>query len=567
MGICARGSLRGSFAVHKMARIMTAILDTRRYLTNFDSARQGNILTDVLVIGSGVAGCRAALEAARFGMVTLITKDAFAKSATNYAQGGIAFALAEDDSTDRHVDDTLRVGCGLSDTEAVKTLVQQGPPCLQELTAWGLELDRKDGDLALTREGGHSVNRIVHANGDQTGHALMETLERRVRGVENIRLFEHCFVIDLITIDGVCRGAVTYHEKHGHQLVWAAQTILTTGGCGQLWRESTNPAVATGDGFAVAYRAGAVLRNMEMMQFHPTTLYVAGAARALISEAVRGEGGYLIDRAGERFMADYHPDAELAPRDVVSRAINEHLGKTRSNCVYLDVRHIRGFAARFPHISKLCADFEIDVTRDGIPVRPSAHYMIGGVKVALNGRTDVEGLLCAGEAASTNVHGANRLASNSLLEGLVFGKIAGQTAGETCITLPKPTPLPGVANKNPESARTELLMSDIVHSLQSVMWRNVGIVRFGERLQETCEILDFWAHYTLDKTLDTPMGWETQDQITVARIVASSALERTESVGVHYRGDADANAHSEPYHILVSCGLDGLLVARSELEK
>lgn len=546
---------------------MNATLDTRRYLTNFDSARQGNIFTDVLVIGSGVAGCRAALEAARYGMVTLVTKDAFARSATNLAQGGIAFALAEDDSTDRHIDDTLRVGCGLNDAEAVSTLVRQGPTCLQELIAWGLELDREDGNLALTREGGHSVNRIVHANGDQTGRALIDTLERRVRAAENIRVFEHCFVIDLIAIDDVCRGAVTFHEKHGHQLIWAAQTILTTGGCGQLWRESTNPAVATGDGFAAAYRAGAVLRNMEMMQFHPTTLYVAGAARALVSEAVRGEGGYLIDRAGDRFMADYHPDAELAPRDVVSRAINEHLGKTRSNCVYLDVRHIKGFAARFPHISRLCADFDIDLTRDGIPVRPSAHYMIGGVKVTLDGRTDVEGLLCAGEAASTNVHGANRMASNSLLEGLVFGKTAGRTAGETCAALPKPTPLAGAANKTPASSRTELVLSDIVHSLQSVMWRNVGIVRFGERLQETCEILDFWAHYTLDKTFDTPMGWETQNQIIVARIVASSALERTESIGVHHRGDADANALSEPYHVLVSPGSDGLLVTRSELKK
>ena len=536
-----------------MSDDMTTLFDSRRYLTDFESARTGNILTDVLVIGSGVAGIRAALEAAQSGLVTLITKGEFSASATYHAQGGIAFAQSSEDSPKRHYDDTLRVGCGMNDPDALKLLVEQGPECLQELLAWGLPLDRDDGGLSLTREGGHSVNRIVHAHGDQTGRALIDTLRKRLVAVEDIRVFERCFVIDLITIDDECRGAVTYHEKYGHQLVWAKQTIIATGGCGQLWRETTNPSVATGDGLAIAYRAGATLRNMEMMQFHPTTLYVAGAARALISEAVRGEGGYLINRAGDRFMQDYHPDGELAPRDIVSRAIHTHLRETRLNCVYLDVRHMKGFATRFPHISKLCADFDIDVSRDRIPVRPSAHYMIGGIQVDLHGRTSVDGLLCAGEAASTNVHGANRLASNSLLEGLIFGKLTGRTAADRGRELPRATPAPDTANRNPTSTRTPLDLPDITHSLRSLMWRNAGIVRTGDRLRETCEILDFWAHYTLDKSFDGPAGWEVQNQLTAAKAVALSALERTESIGVHYRGDAETPAADAtvPYHVTV----------------
>ncbi|MCH8148816.1 MAG: L-aspartate oxidase [Planctomycetes bacterium] len=532
---------------------MTTLFDSRRYLTDFESARTGNILTDVLVIGSGVAGIRAALEAAQAGLVTLITKRGFSQSATFHAQGGIAFAQSSEDSPERHYEDTLRVGCGMNDPDALKLLVAEGPECLEELLAWGLPLDRDNGGLSLTREGGHSINRIVHAHGDQTGRALIDTLRNRVFSSRDIRVFEHCYVIDLITIDGACLGAVTYHAKYGHQLVWAKQTIIASGGCGQLWRETTNPSVATGDGHAAAFRAGATLRNMEMMQFHPTTLYVAGAARALISEAVRGEGGYLMSRAGVRFMHDYHPDAELAPRDIVSRAIHAHLRETRTNCVYLDVRHIKGFAKRFPHIAKLCADFDIDITHEGIPVRPSAHYMIGGIQVDLHGRTSVDALLCVGEAASTNVHGANRLASNSLLEGLVFGKRIGRTAADRASELPRATPAADARNRNPTSTRTPLDLPDITHSLRSVMMRNVGIIRIEERLRETLEILDFWAHYTLDKSFDGPTGWDVQNQLTTAKAVALAALERTESIGVHYRGDAETPAAdaTAPYHVTV----------------
>jgi L-aspartate oxidase len=549
-----------------MTAIMGSLFDTRRYLTDFDSSRTGNILTDVLVIGSGVAGMRAAIEAAEYGLVTLVTKGEFDQSATCWAQGGIAAAIASEDSPELHLEDTMRVGCGLNRREAVELLVNDGPRRVEELINWGIALDRENGRLALGREGGHSVNRIIHARGDQTGRELVRTLKQRVRETEDIRVFEGCFFIDFMTLDGVCVGAVAFHEQHGHQLIWAKQTILASGGCGQLWRETTNPSVATGDGIAAAYRAQASLCNMEMVQFHPTTLYVAGASRALISEAVRGEGAHLVDRDGDRFMQDYDPVGELAPRDIVSRAIHSHLDATRSNCVYLDVRQIRGFRKRFPYIAQLCADFDIDVTRDLIPVRPTAHYMIGGVDVALDGSTSVEGLLCCGEAACSGVNGANRLASNSLLEGLVFGRLAGETAGRGAGDSGRPVSVRQIANKHPRSPRTELDIADIGNSLRSVMWHNVGIVRSGDRLGETRDILDFWGHYTLDKTLNEVAGWETQNKLTVSRLVVMSALERDESIGVHCRGDAPNEAASAPYEVRITRDPNGTKPVRSPVQ-
>ncbi len=534
---------------------MASLIDTRRYLTNFDSARTAHVLTDILVVGTGVAGCRAAIEAARAGLVTLVTKRSFEDSCTTHAQGGIAAAIATDDSPELHFDDTMRVGCGLNRPDAVRLLVADGPRCIEELRSWGFDFDRATEGPALTREGGHSVHRILHAHGDRTGQELSETIRRRVMETDNIRVFEECFLIDFLTLDGVCCGAVAYHTQHGHQLIWAGQTILASGGCGQLWRETTNPPVATGDGIAAAYRAGAVLRNMEMMQFHPTTLYVAGSGRALISEAVRGEGGQLVDRDGNRFMREYHADAELAPRDIVSRAIHTHLRKTRSNCVYLDVRHIKGFTRRFPQVARLCADFGVDVTRDLIPVRPSAHYMIGGVATELDGSTSLEGLLCCGEASNTGVHGANRLASNSLLEGLVFGKLAGETAAGNVAAIQAGrdrSPVHRLISTQPQSERTALDLPDIRNSLRSLMWRNVGIVRTEKRLMETCDILDFWAHYALDKTLDDVAGWETQDTLTIAKLVGMSALERTESVGVHFRKDGDQPKEVQSYQVTIA---------------
>lgn len=545
-----------------MIFIMPSLYDTRRYLTNFDSRRMGHIVTDVLVIGSGVAGARAAIEAAEFGSVTLVCKQSFDHSATYHAQGGIAVSLAENDSSQAHFDDTIRVGCGLNRKDVVRHLVTEGPKRTEELIHWGFQIDRAEGIPDLGREGGHSTNRIIHAHGDQTGRELIRTLKHKIKSKISIRIFEHCYLLDFIVIDGVCTGAVVYHQKHGHQLLWARQTILASGGCGQIWRETTNPPVSTGDGLAAAFRAGAILQDMEFMQFHPTTLYIAGSGRALISEAVRGEGALLVDRQGQRFMPEYHHDAELAPRDIVSRAIQDHIQKNRLNCVFLDVRQIKNFQHRFPHISRLCREFEIDVTKDLIPVRPSAHYMIGGVAVDINGQTSIEGLLCCGEASCTGVHGANRLASNSLLEGLVYGTASGKIAGQHVAENSKSVRVHRIANENPASSRTELDLPDIHNSLRSVMWRNVGIVRSKERLAEMCNILDFWGHYTLDKTLDSHFGWETQNQLTVAKLVAMAALNRAESIGVHYRSDASNDPTPALYHISFTRNKSGTQLKR-----
>jgi len=543
---------------------MASLFDQRRYLSDFDSSRMGHIVTDVLVIGSGVAGARAAIAASEYGSVVLMTKAGFSESNTNYAQGGIAVAVSPADSTQAHYDDTMRVGAGLNRPEAVRRLVEDGPVRLKELLGWGLQLDRTGDALALGREGGHGVNRIVHADGDRTGRELVRTLRERVGHCHRIRLFEHCFLLDLLVFDGVCAGAVTFHEKYGHQLIWAKQTLLTTGGCGRIWRETTNPPVATGDGMAAAFRGGARLCDMEMVQFHPTTLYVAGAGRALISEAVRGDGAYLVDQDGDRFMEDYHPDMELAPRDVVSRAIHDHLQKMHSNCAFLDVRHLKAFSQRFPGIDQLCKQFDIDPMRDRIPVRPSAHYMIGGVDVDLQGRSTLEGLWSCGEAACSGVHGANRIASNSLLEGLVFGAIVGETAGRRAADRGDGTPMHKVKNVNPVSSRTELDLSDIHNSLRSVMWRNAGVVRTESRLAETCDILEFWGHYVMDKRFDDVTGWQVQNQLTLARLVAMAALARKESVGVHFREDGLDVGRDVNYHLTITRHQDGTRVERVE---
>lgn len=525
--------------------LMDSLFGQRRYLSDFNATRMGNIVTDVLVVGGGVAGMRAALSAGESSQVILVCKRDLHESTTRYAQGGVAASLGGDDSPDAHFDDTMKVGSGANDPAAVRKLVAEGPALVRELIEWGLEVDRDDGAPALGREGGHSRNRIVHARGDQTGAAIVDALATKTRSEAAIRIFENCFIIDLLVIDGCCRGAVSYSPKYGHQLIWASSVVLASGGCGQVWRETTNPAVATGDGVAAAFRAGADVADMEFMQFHPTTLYVAGAARSLITEAIRGEGAYLVDRSGERFMRQYHPDGELAPRDVVSLSIHKHLTETRANCVYLDVRHLRSFELRFPHMDALCRSFQIDPAKDLIPVRPSAHYMIGGVLTDLGGRTSVSGLFACGEVACSGVHGANRMASNSLLEGLVFGAWAGANAAECARGCGGARVEQSAGHRNAPSDRTLLDLEDIRHSLRSVMWRNVGITRRADRLEETAQILEFWAHYTLDKTFDSPSGWETVNQMTVARLVAAAALRREGSIGVHFREDGE-NQPADP---------------------
>ena len=511
----------------------------RRYLLNFESQRLGQVFTDVLVIGAGVAGLRAAIEAGRHSHVILISKDSIAECNTAYAQGGIAVVTDASDTVDAHVRDTLEVACGLGHRDRIERMARDGPACLKELLTWGAKFDLDGGVVALAMEGGHSARRVVHAAGDATGRELSRALAARAASLETIRLFENCFVIDLVVEDGRCIAALTHHQKYGHQIIWAKQTILASGGAGCLFRETTNSPSATADGHAIAFRAGAVLRDMEFVQFHPTALYVAGASRALISEAVRGEGAYLVDREGRRFMPSYHPDAELAPRDVVSRAILRQIAESEATCVYLDVRHFPAgqFARRFPNIAALCRDFDIDVSKNLIPVRPAAHYMIGGVEVDANGRSSIEGLWACGEAAASGVHGANRLASNSLLEGLVFGKTTGGEASEAAAHMAGssgPKPLRSVIAP---SARTELDLADVRNSLRALCWRNAGIDRNGARLRETLEIIDFWGRYVMDKVLDHRAGWETQNMLTVARCTALAALAREESRGVHFRDD------------------------------
>ena len=515
------------------------MIEPRRYLTRFTSTQTSNIMTEVLVIGSGVAGLRAAIAAADHAAVLLVCKGRIFESNTYHAQGGIAIAPPRPDSIEAHIEDTLRVACGLGNPDAIKIMIEQAPSEFDKLIDWGMSCDRHDGSLAYTLEGGHSEARVVHANGDATGQELSRVLVDKVQAHPAIRVFEECFVIDLLSIAGRCVGAVTFHPQNGRQLIGAQHTILATGGCGRVYRETTNPKTATGDGHAMAFRAGARLQDMEMVQFHPTALYVAGASRALISEAVRGEGGQLVDRRGQRFMVDYHRDAELAPRDVVSRAILNHMIKTESTAVFLDVRGFGRdvFRRRFPNITQLCAEFGIDVARDLIPVRPAAHFMIGGVSVDLDGRSSLPGLWACGEAAATGVHGANRLASNSLLEGLVFGARCGLSAATLARSANGPPAAAEPEQFGDQNGGTEIDLADLQHSIRSLMWRRVGILRDGQQLAEAIATLDGWARTLHNKIFESPQGWETHNVLTAALLIAKAAHHRTESRGVHYRKD------------------------------
>jgi L-aspartate oxidase len=511
----------------------------RRYLVNVDSTSTHQLFTDCLVIGAGIAGLRAAIEAAEHCNVIIVCKDSLQESNTWQAQGGIASVLDETDTFEAHISDTLDAGCGVSDRSIAELVVRQGPQLIEQLLRWGTEFDMVDGRIATTLEGGHSHARVAHAHGDETGRIITETLIRKVRENPDIKIIENFFAVDLLTNDRhECVGIIG-HDRRGPQIIWAVNTILATGGAGQLYRETTNPEVATGDGIAMAYRAGAVLQDLEFMQFHPTTLYIAGASRALITEALRGEGAVLLDSKGRRFMKDYHESAELAPRDIVSRAILSQMLKTKSTHVYLDVRSFdkKHFAQRFPHINELCESFDIDITKDTIPVRPSAHYMIGGVRTDASGKTSVENLYACGEVAGTGLHGANRLGSNSLLEGLVFGKIAGQSACQQTKTGLAHIKHPPIEYQIQHSDRTRLDTTDVRNSLRALMWRNVGIIRRARPLTEAQEIIGFWERYVMDKVFDTPQGWECQNMLTVSLLMAQAAEKRRESRGVHFRSD------------------------------
>jgi L-aspartate oxidase len=518
---------------------MTDTPEFRRYLVDIDSVTTHQQSTDYLVLGAGIAGLRAAIEASQHGAVTVITKGTVEDSNTWHAQGGIASVLDKADSFESHIADTLRIGCGLCDQKTVDLVVRQGPQLIRQLLNWGVAFDLTNDQIATTLEGGHSHPRIAHAHGDETGKIIAQTLIAKTRQQRNIKIIENFFTLDLLTMDNRCLGVIGWHKEKGPQIIWAANTILATGGAGQLYRETTNPSCATADGLAIAYRAGAVLQDLEFVQFHPTTLYIAGASRALITETLRGEGAVLLDAKGRAFMKDYNPDAELAPRDVVSRAILTQMLKTKSTHVYLDIRHFdkQHFAKRFPVISELCESFDIDISKDLIPVRPSAHYMVGGAKTDISAKTSIENLYACGEVASTGLHGANRLGSNSLLEGLVFGRIAGQADISQKPAGPGNAGQPIIRYEIPHSDLRHLDTSDVRNSLRAIMWRNVGITRKNQELKQALELIRFWQRYVMDKAFDSPQGWECQNMLTVCLLITQAALARKESRGVHFRSD------------------------------
>ncbi|MFQ5734511.1 MAG: L-aspartate oxidase [Planctomycetaceae bacterium] len=518
------------------------LVPKRRYLVPFDPKRVPHSFTDVLIVGGGIAGIRAALAVDPTLQTVVVTKDRLKESNSAYAQGGIAGVLDPLDDVANHVADTLAAGKGLCDESVVQMVVRDAPQRIRELIRLGADFDTENGDLALTQEGGHSHRRVAHALGDATGKEVMRALMQRVRQTPTTQIWESTFLVDLLSHEGACLGALVWNPRHGKTLVWAKQTILATGGAGQLYRETTNPPIATADGHAAAFRAGAELRDMEFVQFHPTVLYIAGSSRHLISEAVRGEGAYLRDCTGYRFMADYDDALELAPRDVVSRAITAQMAKTRHPCVYLDLSHLPPELAteRFPHIGQVCAEFGLEITRDRIPVRPGAHYMIGGASVDKDARTSLPGLWAAGESSSSGLHGANRLGSNSLLEGLVFGKRAGERASQRAAEQPDDfTALPLAADFAPAGPTDDdgFNLADVRNSLTSLMWRNVGIERNARSLQSAAEQVDFWDRYVSRREFIGPPGWELQNLLLVARLVIAGATERTESRGVHYRTD------------------------------
>lgn len=495
--------------------------------------------TDFLIIGAGIAGLRAAITLAEAGHVLVVTKEALGESNTQYAQGGIAVAISGAEDVALHFEDTLAAGDGLVDPVAARVLVEEGPARVDELLRWDTRFDRYKtgehaGELMLTREGAHSRNRILHANGDATGREIGRALLAHATATRGITLLPWTLLTDLVTADGRVVGARLLDESGGIQTVRARAVLLASGGAGQVYSDTTNPAVATGDGIAAAHAAGAELADMEFYQFHPTALSLPGVPRFLLSEALRGEGAWLVNAAGERFMHRYHPLLELAPRDVVARAITrEGIG---GKPVYLDMRHVTEIDpdTRFPGISAFLHQHGLDLSRDLIPVRPAAHYLMGGVRTDVDGRTSLPGLYAAGEVACTGVHGANRLASNSLLEGLVFGARAAESMREQRNTavaeIPEQTP---VADGNGSLPQVE----DAIRGLQQQMWEHAGLLR-DAALLTSVDLTPAAAYVHAAPTAQwTRRDYEARSLAHVARAIVLSALAREESRGAHYRND------------------------------
>ncbi|MGH9512497.1 MAG: L-aspartate oxidase [Terriglobales bacterium] len=493
--------------------------------------------TDFLVVGAGVAGLRAAIELASAGRVVVLAKKEVTDSNTQWAQGGIAAALSDEDEISLHLQDTLIAGDGLCNPEAAKVLVEDAPARVEELIQWGTEFDRQGTKLTFGREGAHSRSRILHAHGDSTGREILRALYAKAKTLKHISICEFEFSTDLRLSDGRVCGIHIIAEAGQRREIAASSTLLATGGMGQLYRNTTNPAVATGDGVAMAFRAGAEICDMEFIQFHPTALFLKNAPRFLLSEALRGEGAYLRNDQLNRFMSKYHAMGELAPRDVVARAIVHELeiSNAKDPVVYLDLTHLDAnhINARFPRIYATCMQYNVDITSELIPVRPAAHYAMGGVRTDLDGRATLAGLYAAGEAAATGVHGANRLASNSLLEGLVFGARAGRRMREEHHS--KPAKCVSERQTKSSEGPADSHAEETIRNIRDLMWRGAGIVRTGAGLRETIQRLEELRPRSIHP--QTRRGHEAQNLFIAGALVSRSALAREESRGAHYRTD------------------------------
>jgi len=510
---------------------------------------------DYLVIGSGIAGLTFALKAAASGTVGIVTKKSSADSNTNYAQGGIASVTSKEDSFEMHVRDTLQAGAGLCREDVVRTIVQEGPARIAELIELGMRFTERDvpspgggRELDLGREGGHSKRRILHSK-DVTGREIERALLAAAALRPNIRIFENHFAIDLVTSrklapgqENRCLGAYVLEKSSGVVHSFAARTVLlATGGCGKVYLYTTNPDIATGDGVAIAYRAGTPIANMEFIQFHPTCLYHPKAKSFLISEAVRGEGAVLRTYAGQEFMEAYHPLKSLAPRDIVARAIDSEMKRSGSDHVYLDITHKPApfIINRFPNIYRTCLDYGIDITKEPIPVVPAAHYQCGGVVTSVDGQTSIAGLYAVGEVACTGLHGANRLASNSLLEALVCAHRAGEHSAAHRPELPSIQIPPWQSGRahNPDEL---VVISHLWDEIRRLMWDYVGIVRTNKRLRRAqtrianlqAEIQEYYWDFTVTSDL-----LELRDIATTAELIVTCASQRQESRGLHYNLD------------------------------